>query len=60
MWGDRIGWLLVERGADRLLAMGGGDQGDGWRSGEFEVENPAEVHGRKGKTASAVCIKRPA
>ncbi len=53
MWGDSIGWLLVDKGTDRLWWVEG-DQGDGWRSGEFEVENPAQVHGR-----NAVCIKRP-
>ncbi len=53
MWGRFAGRLVVERDADNKLWEIRGDQGDGWRTGQFEVENPAQVHCRNGKYSSA-------
>ncbi len=36
--------LTADRGAANKLWERIEDQGDGWRSGQFEVENPAQVH----------------
>ncbi len=49
MWGDDIGWFVVERGTATLWEREG-DQSDGWRTGYFEIEKPAQVYRRTSKT----------